>query len=645
MAARTTFVSLCKTEKLAFGATVAEVDAVLAETGCATQGGPGGPAFSIRKEAAATTVWLRAHAADSAAQFDALPDACKEGIKGLYGVSRDAPGVHWAKRILRIMKASMAPDSPAKQDQQPESEQGELGMGQSRPDKEGEAGDSDKAREEKEQSDRRRREDDVLLETARQSWEAKRQKDASVLSPESLKNLALGKGGAGAGPVRMQWLPRKTLEENLPPWVLAALWLAGNWKQEAVNRALKSEQQGLHAPAMGDGSSQLWAHRLRFFLGVDARDAPDLNIVGKNLALVTKMALAGREEPLEKIVTIQMRADWGRLQDQLALAHQVPESELRAPQRAINDMMKKRERILRVAVMGCGVAGEEVAKAAANQTREVGDMWECMVEGVAADFLSSPTKTTVNAMWMTVLAPAMDQRTGSAPSGDTSLAPAQARLSARLAAEGGAKDPVRRRLASALAQTVAAPPQALAAQPAPAAAWPQAPAWGPPPPAYMAPSVAWLQPQQPMAPPPLSAPARVLPPPSSAPPPLPAPPAARPAAKIKSDGWTGQPASTAMLGDRGVIEAEDAPAKNHCAMCLRANPQPRLHLAWECAIKLARRAGGEPCPGFDAQGNRVPSAWTLDGNLQLATVQAWGTYIDRWGLEVAGSAPGPPHLS
>ena len=480
MSAKTTFVSLCKTERLAFGTTAAEVDAVLAETGCVTQGGPGGPAYSIRKEVAATIVWLLAHAADTAAQFDALPDTCKEGLKGLYGITHDASGVHWAKRIIRVMKASMAPDSPAKQVQPPANEQGERDTDQPLPDEEGDAGDANKAREEKEQRAQRRREDEVLLTAARESWEAKRQKDASVLSPESLKNLALGRsgsglGGAGATLVRMQWLPHKTLEENLPPWVLAALWLAGNWKLDAVNRALKNEQQGLQAPAMGDGSSQLWAHRLRFFLGVDARDAPDLNVVGKNLALVTKMALAGRESALEKMVTGQMRTEWGRLQDQLALAYQIPESELRQAQRAINDMMDKRQRVLEAAVKGCGAAGEEVTKASAIQSQEVRDMWGCLEEGVAANFLTSPGKTTVNAMWMTVLAPAMDQRTGSAPSGDTSLAPAQARLKARFAADGAAKDPVRRRLAPSLAQTMAAPPQALAVQPAPAAASAQAP--------------------------------------------------------------------------------------------------------------------------------------------------------------------------
>ena len=177
--------------------------------------------------------------------------------------------------------------------------------------------------------------------------------------------------------------------------------------------------------------------------------------------------------------------------------------------------------------------------------------------------------------------------------------------------------------------------------------------WNPPPPPYAPSPPVWAQQQA--APyaaaalgPPMVAMGIVPPPPPlplPPPPPLPPPGLAVVKPGAKKDGWLGQPTTTAIVGNRGAAEAESMPSKNHCVMCLKAFPLPRLHLAWECPIKLARRAGGEPCPGFDAQGNRVTAAWTADGNLQPATVLAWVSYIDRWGLEVAASAPGPPRLS
>ena len=103
--------SRCKAEKLGLDATAAGVDKLLAETGCIP---PDGTVFSARKESAAAIVWLRAHATDSAEQFDALPAACQESIRGLHNIPLDAPGQHWARKAVRVMQAFTEADSPVK---------------------------------------------------------------------------------------------------------------------------------------------------------------------------------------------------------------------------------------------------------------------------------------------------------------------------------------------------------------------------------------------------------------------------------------------------------------------------------------------------------------------------------------------------
>ena len=665
--------SRCKEEKLVTAATVAEADKLLAETGCAV---PGGASHTVKKEAAAAIVWMRAHAQDTTEQFDALPEEGKEALKRLYKVLPGAPGMHWSKKIFRLFHAFSAADSPVKENRarqdeaMPSVDELELGDEQRRPaDDEAEELGAGEAQKEKAARDKakllaqRQREDEQMLAAGIESYLArqasKRQKDASVPSPESLKELAAARkaraGDKSWARVKQTWLARAELEKSLPEDVLAGLWLAGKWKADAVNKALKNEErEGQQANSRFESLAPLWAHRLQFFLGDHPRDTPDLNVVGKNLALVTRMCLPGREAPLAKMVTDRLREAWQKMVDRLAEPGQAPESDLRDSFECVNEMMKERERILLDRVADCGPAGEEVVRAAALQTRLVKGMWDFLARGLADGLLTSPGRSTANAVWLTVLGPAMDQRTNSAPNGDTSLASAQARLSARHSSEASGSDTVKRRLAPALAQSGAGAAsraqggvQAMPMQMG-GAGWAPVPAWGPPPPAYVQPPPMWAQLplQQPLAIAPPPAVLRILPPPSSAPPPLQAPPAAaRAGVKQRSDGWTGQPTSTAMLGDRGVVVAEDVTTKNHCVMCSRTNPGARVHLAWECAIKLARRTNGEPCPGFDAEGNRVPSAWNLEGNLQPATVQSWVAYIERWGLEVAASAPGPPRLS
>ena len=651
----------CKEEKLAAAMTVAEADKLLVEMGCVV---PGGASHTVKKEAAAAMVWMRAHRLDKTEQFDALPEESKAALKGLYTVLPGASGMHWSKKIFRMFDAFSSADSPVKEPQAPRDDilprVGELELADEQARPPDDAMDAMGVGGEREERARlaaqRQREDAQLLAAgieshlARQA--AKRHKDVSVLSPESLKNAAEAgasrEGAAGWAVVKQTWLPCAVLEASLPEDVLAGLWLAGKWNDERVARAMKSEERRAKAGSRFENQNPLWGHRLQFYLGMSPRDVPDLNIVGKNLALITRMCLPGREAPLAKMVTGKLREAWEAIMDKLALPGQIPESDLRESFDIANGLMKERELVLRCKVVGCGPAGEEVIRAVALQTKLVKGMWGFLARGMADGLICSPGRSTANAVWATVLGPVMDQRTNSRPNGDTSLASAQTKLGARYSAEAQGSDGVRRRLAPALAQTGGVGPAGGTggAQAAPtqlAGGWAPVPAWGPPPPAYVQAPPMWAQ--LPLQLPPSIAPPpavlRILPPPSSAPPPMAAPPSSR----AKSDGWTGQPSSTAMLGDRGVVVAEQAAAKNHCVMCSKAHPGARVHMAWECAIKLARRAGGEPCPGFDVLGNRVPSAWTVDGNLQPAAVQAWVSYIDRWGLEVAASSPGPPRLS
>ena len=64
------------------------------------------------------------------------------------------------------------------------------------------------------------------------------------------------------------------------------------------------------------------------------------------------------------------------------------------------------------------------------------------------------------------------------------------------------------------------------------------------------------------------------------------------------------------------------------------------HAHFECPARLALKFGF-PCPGFDAAGGRIPSAWT-GGELTAATCTAWKAFIARTGLTKARLAPAAP---
>jgi hypothetical protein len=66
------------------------------------------------------------------------------------------------------------------------------------------------------------------------------------------------------------------------------------------------------------------------------------------------------------------------------------------------------------------------------------------------------------------------------------------------------------------------------------------------------------------------------------------------------------------------------------------------HAHFECQARYAARLG-QPCPGFDASGSRIPGDWN-GHDLQRATRSAWTAYASRHGLALASAAPGAPQF-
>jgi hypothetical protein len=93
----------------------------------------------------------------------------------------------------------------------------------------------------------------------------------------------------------------------------------------------------------------------------------------------------------------------------------------------------------------------------------------------------------------------------------------------------------------------------------------------------------------------------------------------------KSAPFVGLPISASIVGtDRALSGVRPPPS---CLAC----PGPRLHESFECPIRYARLLR-EPCPGFDAVGNPLPTAWA--GTCLTATTRvAWHAYIARHRLQ------------
>ena len=652
-----TFVKRCEQEGVATPQLAEEVDKILAESGCTV---PGTARPTARKELAAALVWLRAHRADKEEDFDALPAQNQAALKKLFTVV-DVPGKHWARTMTRMLAVFEEAASPPKRarPQAPAADGCIRPEDQRRPPDAAEGAMAEQAPAQP----KRARTAAELAYDAIEEDEAVRMEAAKTRRLRGVAGLAAPGGRMVSGPVidlaatgalggfgfgppagNILWLPRERLVADVPESVLRMLFLGGDWTRTEASRAVKDE--ALTNTMFENNVAPQWAHRISFEL-LSPHNAPNLGVMGENLALCVRICL---DEPLgveSRMITMAMLAQWVEVQD-LLTGPQVAESSLKPMFDIINGLFDKRRRMLTALVQGRGDGGLEVSRAVQRQQHQVEAIWTWVSTALSENTLTSPTKTSANAMWLTLIGPVMDLCTRAKAAGKTSTTAAQARIDARRALLGIDQPavPARRKLAQTPVQPalqIAAP---VATMPVQQMGWMPTPNWGPPPPPgwmnqmHQAPPAYPTQQPLPALPPPPPPQPRQAPAPAAPPP---APATAKPAGG--RDGWTGQPTTSSMLGNRAACEVEALPTKYHCVMCLRANPGARAHAAWECAIKLARRADGEPCPGFDVNGERNPAAWTADGNLQQATVAAWRGYIEKHGLEQAKSAPGPARLS
>ena len=86
-----------------------------------------------------------------------------------------------------------------------------------------------------------------------------------------------------------------------------------------------------------------------------------------------------------------------------------------------------------------------------------------------------------------------------------------------------------------------------------------------------------------------------------------------------------------------VIGANTKGALNRAAAKCSGCGQRAAHLFWECPKKLCDLFG-EPCPGFDTEGNRRPECWREGLCITTETRAAWQDYLRRqFGLTSADS--------
>ena len=96
-------------------------------------------------------------------------------------------------------------------------------------------------------------------------------------------------------------------------------------------------------------------------------------------------------------------------------------------------------------------------------------------------------------------------------------------------------------------------------------------------------------------------------------------------------GFIGRPVSASVVGPALAISI---PGVHPCPTC----PGNPAHCSFECPIRYVKLLG-VPCPGFDRQGVRIPSAWA--GNDITAQTKAdWMSYISHHGLLPANRARG-----
>jgi hypothetical protein len=88
-----------------------------------------------------------------------------------------------------------------------------------------------------------------------------------------------------------------------------------------------------------------------------------------------------------------------------------------------------------------------------------------------------------------------------------------------------------------------------------------------------------------------------------------------------------QPCSAEIIGPQLAVW----PVPPHHLLCSACAGCAHAH--FECPARYAARLG-DPCPGFDAAGARIPGDWS-GHDLQRATRTAWTAYVARHGLTLA----------
>ena len=107
--------------------------------------------------------------------------------------------------------------------------------------------------------------------------------------------------------------------------------------------------------------------------------------------------------------------------------------------------------------------------------------------------------------------------------------------------------------------------------------------------------------------------------------------------KRRGSIFVGQPASADIIGSALAVWGSGK-CKNACRTCF---PMGR-HASWECPLRYCAKLG-EPCPGFDAQGQKLATAWSGE-QLSARTKAQWKVFIAAHSLEKAGEAPRAPHF-
>ena len=161
---------------------------------------------------------------------------------------------------------------------------------------------------------------------------------------------AFGGLGFGQPAGNILWLPRERLVADVPEAVLRMIFLGGDWTRTEASRAIKDE--ALTNTMFENNVAPQWAHRISFEL-LSQHNAPNLGVMGENMALCVRICLDEPQGVESRMVTTAMLAQWTEVQDHLT-GPQVAESSLKPMFDIINGLFDKRCLMLTALVRGRG---------------------------------------------------------------------------------------------------------------------------------------------------------------------------------------------------------------------------------------------------------------------------------------------------